>query len=251
MIYHPIGSNSKELCGSDEIVQNMRQYFVGLCEDLKVSFYDPSIIDFEVIVSSHLDYFSNRNEVKVLVLMSCAKRDFHRYESMVFCRLAEKANSIQGSLPYLKIMLELKHENNKEESNMSIPEVIEIVHRTSNRGEFFTVKWADNTTTTVKLMEGDTSDEYTAFLFALGKKVFGDRGVARKFIHEKKKVFEDRVEVKAAEKKRQRAIQAIQQSVSADFENNREGIEIAQAVYEMGFVPPAFVSRSIFKKNGR
>lgn len=47
---------------------------------------------------------------------------------------------------------------------MYIPEVKEIVHRESKRGEFFTVIWKDNTQTTVKLMGGDTSDEYTAFL---------------------------------------------------------------------------------------
>ena len=41
---------------------------------------------------------------------------------------------------------------------MNIPEVKEIIHRKSKRGEFFTVVWSDNVKTTVKLMEGEKSD---------------------------------------------------------------------------------------------
>ena len=74
-----------------------------------------------------------------------------------------------------------------EDKNMFVPEVKKIIHRTSDRGEFFTVVWRDNTTTTVKLMEGEDSDEYTAFLYALGKKMFGDKGKGRAFVRERRK----------------------------------------------------------------
>lgn len=72
-------------------------------------------------------------------------------------------------------------------------DVRKIIHRKSDRGEFFTVVWLDETTTTVKLAEGEVSDDYTAFLYALGKKIFGDKGNARAFVKEKKQVFEDEV----------------------------------------------------------
>ena len=109
---------------------------------------------------------------------------------------------------------------------MYIPEVKEIVHRESRRGEFFTVIWKDNTQTTVKLMEGETSDEYTAFLYALGKKMFGNKGEARKFVKEKKQVFEDRMAKKSAEKARQRKLQAIQQSLDAeDLEDISDNVQ--------------------------
>lgn len=104
----------------------------------------------------------------------------------------------------------------KEEERMYIPEVAEIIHRTSNRGEFFTVKWKDNTTTTVKLAKGEESDEYTAFLYALGKKIFGDKGTARNFVRAKKQVFEDRMEQKSYEKQRKRKEQALRQSLEAE-----------------------------------
>ena len=132
----------------------------------------------------------------------------------------------------------------REENNMYIPEVKEIVHRESKRGEFFTVIWKDNTQTTVKLMEGDTSDEYTAFLYALGKKLFSNKGEGRKFVKEKKQVFEDRMAKKSAEKARQRRQQAIQQSLEAeDLE------DISDEVYCAGFVAPCMVSKAMFKKN--
>lgn len=127
---------------------------------------------------------------------------------------------------------------------MYIPEVKEIVHRESKRGEFFTVVWRDNSTTTVKLMEGDVSDEYTAFLYVLGKKLFGNKGDARAFVREKKKVFEDRMAKKSEEKKRQRKLQAIQQSLEAE-----DLPDISEQVYGDMFVPPCLISKAVFRKN--
>ena len=80
---------------------------------------------------------------------------------------------------------------------MYIPRVVKIIHRISDRGEFFTVFWDDNTKTTVKLAEGENSDEYTAFLYALGKKLFSNKGTAKKFIQNRKQVFEDEVQRKS------------------------------------------------------
>ena len=126
---------------------------------------------------------------------------------------------------------------------MYVSEVEEIIHRKSKRGEFFTVKWSDKTTTTVKLCEGEQSDEYTAYLYALGKKLFGNKGKARAYVKEKKKVFEDRVAKKSEENRRHREQQAAQQALNAVFE------DIADEVYYTGFVAPCMVSKSVFKKN--
>lgn len=138
----------------------------------------------------------------------------------------------------IKINLEM------EENSMYIPEVNEIRHTKSKRGEFFTVIWKDNTQTTVKLMEGETSDEYTAYLYALGKKMFGDKGTARKFVREKKKIFEDRMAEKSAEKARQRKAKALQQSLEAE-----DVADISGIVYEDMFVAPCLVSRAVFRRN--
>lgn len=138
----------------------------------------------------------------------------------------------------------IKIKTEMEEKNMFIPEVKEIVHRKSKRGEFFTVIWKDSTQTTVKLMEGDTSDEYTAYLYALGKKLFGNKGEGRKFVAEKKAVFEDRMAKKSAEKARQRRQQAIQQSLEAE-----DLPDISEQVYDAMFVAPCMVSRAMFKRN--
>ena len=85
---------------------------------------------------------------------------------------------------------------------MYIPEVKEIIHRESLKGEFFTVVWSDDVQTTVRLAEGDESDEYLAFLYALGKRLFKDKGRARQFIRARKQVFENRVAKKIEEKRR-------------------------------------------------
>ena len=127
---------------------------------------------------------------------------------------------------------------------MFIPEVKEIIHRESNRGEFFTVKWSDNTSTTVKLMEGEKSDEYSAFVYALGKKLFEDKGKARAFIEEKKKVFEDKVAYKTAEKERKRKAMQLQKEIEQG-----DVADISDLVYKDMFVAPCLISRSVFKKN--
>lgn len=132
----------------------------------------------------------------------------------------------------------------REEKRMYIPEVNEIRHTKSKRGEFFTVIWKDNTHTTVKLMEGDTSDEYTAYLYALGKKIFENKGEGRKFVREKKKVFEDRMAKKSAEKARQRREQAMRQSLEAE-----DLPDISGQVYDTMFVAPCMISRAMFKRN--
>lgn len=97
-----------------------------------------------------------------------------------------------------------------------VPEVRKIIHRESKRGEFFTVEWEDKTQTTVKLAEGEISDDYTAYLYALGKKIYGDKGVARQYVRDKKKVFENEVALKTAERQRARKRQALQQSLDAE-----------------------------------
>lgn len=134
----------------------------------------------------------------------------------------------------------------KEESKMYIPEVVEIIHRESKRGEMFTVVWKDETSTTVKLADGDVSDEYTAYLYALGKKLFKDKGEARAFIREKKKVFEDRVEQKRIAKERKLKAKQLQREMEES-----DVADISDLVYEDMFVAPALISRSVFRKNNK
>lgn len=128
-----------------------------------------------------------------------------------------------------------------------VPDVVEIIHRKSNRGEFFTVVWADNTKTTVKLMEGDTSDEYTAFMFALGKKIFGDKGNARKFVREKKQNFEDRMAKKSHEKAMQKKQAQFNQLMNSLEEDDFDDLE--DEIYGKMFVAPAMISKKLFKRN--
>lgn len=131
-----------------------------------------------------------------------------------------------------------------EEKGMYIPEVKEIIHRKSERGEIFTVVWNDETKTSVKLQEGDESDEYVAYLYALGKKMFANKGTARAFIREKKKVFEDRVAKISDMKKVQRRNMALEQSLNA-----KDVGDISERVYEEMFVPAGMISRSVFRRN--
>ena len=131
---------------------------------------------------------------------------------------------------------------------MCFPNVEKIIHRKSNRGEFFTVVWSDHTTTTVKRAEGEVSDDYTAFLYALGKKLFENKGNARTYIAEKKQVFEDEVAFKSEAKKQRIRARAIMQQ----YEEEQDEDEFIHAVvYDGMFVPSALVSRSMFRRNSR
>ena len=138
-------------------------------------------------------------------------------------------------------------EVNKDMRDFVVPNVVEIIHRKSNRGEFFTVVWEDDTKTTVKLREGDTSDEYVAFIFALGKKIFGDKGNARKFVREKKQNFEDRMVKKAHEnamKKKQDNFNKLMNSLEEDDFDDLEN-----EIYSQMFVAPSMISKKLFKRN--
>ena len=138
-------------------------------------------------------------------------------------------------------------EVNKAMRDFVVPNVVEIIHRKSNRGEFFTVVWADGTKTTVKLMEGATSDEYTAFIFALGKKIFGDKGNARKFVREKKQNFEDRMVKKSHEKamkKKQANFNKLMNSLEEDDFDDLEN-----EIYGQMFVAPSMISNKLFNRN--
>lgn len=127
---------------------------------------------------------------------------------------------------------------------MFIPEVREIIHRKSKRGEFFTVVWSDDVQTTVKLAEGEKSDEYTAFLYALGKRIFGNKGKARAYVKAGKEVFENRMEHRSYEKQRQRKAQALQRQLEAE-----DVADISGIVYKDMFVAPCLVSRAVFRRN--
>ena len=131
-------------------------------------------------------------------------------------------------------------EENKEEFKVKpfivIPEVEEIIHRKSDRGEFFTVVWADNTKTTVKLMEGEESDDYSAFMYCVGKKMFADKGVARRFIADKKAVFENRMAEISEKRAEFKAMKNFENAVLNDPDFPEE-------------IVPVIVSRDIFRRN--
>ena len=131
---------------------------------------------------------------------------------------------------------------------MATLNVAKIIHRTSPRGEFFKVVWADGTDTTVKLAEGDTSDDYTAFLYCLGKRLFKDKGKAREFIRSKKKVFEDEVAEKSALIRAKRLESNLMRDVDEE-ELVRNGLI---PITSVGFIPvptSALSSTSIYRRN--
>lgn len=128
----------------------------------------------------------------------------------------------------------------KEVDNMlSVPEVKEIIHNISKKkGEVFTVVWADNTETSVKLMKGDTSDEYVAFMYCVSIKMFGSKGDCKKYVKEKKQVFSDRVERRSQELKSNRERKKLEQ------------ISKKEVPYAGGLIVPQLSTSSMFKKNG-
>lgn len=158
-----------------------------------------------------------------------------------------KMNITTAEENYIKEDVNKLMEVSKVMRDFVVPNVVEIIHRKSNRGEFFTVVWADDTKTTVKLMEGDTSDEYTAFMFALGKKIFGDKGNARKFVREKKQNFEDRMAKKSHEKAMQKKQAQFNQLMNSLEEDDFDDIE--DEIYGQMFVAPAMISKKLFKRN--
>lgn len=141
-------------------------------------------------------------------------------------------------------------EKEKETMPTTMPKVVEIIHRTSRRGELFTVRWSDNTSTTVKRHDPDVSDEYSAFLFALGKKIFGNKGNARKFIAEKKAIFENRVAADSARQAEQKA----RMNMEKNPPKNSTICGYVLPVFDEDEIPccvEEMVSRAIFKKNRR
>ena len=130
--------------------------------------------------------------------------------------------------------------NYKEVDNMlSVPEVKEIIHNISKKkGEVFTVVWADNTETSVKLMKGDTSDEYVAFMYCVSIKMFGSKGDCKKYVKEKKQVFSDRIERRSQELKSNRERKKLEQ------------LSKKEVPYAGGLIVPQLSTSSMFKKNG-
>ena len=89
-------------------------------------------------------------------------------------------------------------------------------------------------------------EDYTAFLYALGKKMFGDKGKGRAFVREKKEVFEEEMRQKSKEKQALRRRQAIQQSIDRECEDLSD---LGEEVYGAMFVAPALIPKKMFKKN--
>lgn len=62
-----------------------------------------------------------------------------------------------------------------------LPDVVKITH--PNRTTV--VHWADNTITSVRLMEGETYDEYAAFCACVTKKLYGSTTAAKKICRQR------------------------------------------------------------------
>lgn len=213
-------------------------------------------ITFEVILSTD-DKTAKTGSFRVL----CQRiaQVFRKYigDYNIFCdikfvvnvdKICEPVKMTIAEENYCKEDVNKLMEVNKAMRDFVVPKVVEIIHRKSNRGEFFTVVWADDTKTTVKLMEGDTSDEYTAFLFALGKKLFENKGVGRKFVQKKKEVFEQRIAMQSIENAVRK--QELNYSHNCQFDLDEEDMDYFK-MYGNRFMSPEILTRALFKRNRR
>ena len=85
-------------------------------------------------------------------------------------------------------------------------------------------------------MEGEESDDYSAFMYCVGKKMFKDKGEARKFITEKKEVFENRMAEISEKRAEFKAMKNFENAVLSDPDFSEELV-------------PVMVSRDIFRRN--
>lgn len=193
-------------------------------------------------------------DVQFEYIMDEDMRKFTNYMGIVANVLYTGGHFVKPIDLSLSVPVTVSFKAEEEESNMRPVEVEleveKIIHRTSKRGEVFTVVWTDGTSTTVKKAEGEVSDEYTAFCYALGKRIFEDKGTARAYIAEKKKVFEDEVAKKSEAKKQRIRAKALQKQYEAEHGEECDEDEVIKAVvYEGMFVPPCLVSKGVFRRN--
>lgn len=226
-------------------------YFNSVLKRIQDTFYRGS---FQYSVLSERTTFS-KVRVKVHIFdFQCENSEFLEFQEYVksIIKQAENELLIRGLFPVgdieicidIEVPVECNHLDIevkfKEVDNMlSVPEVKEIIHNISKKkGEVFTVVWADNTETSVKLMEGDTSDEYVAFMYCVSIKMFGSKGDCKKYIKDKKQVFSDRVERRSQELKSNRERKKLEQ------------ISKKEVPYAGGLIVPQLSTSSMFKKNG-
>lgn len=75
----------------------------------------------------------------------------------------------------------VSHKHKSESPRKLLPDIVKITH--PNRTTV--VYWADNTTTSVRLMEGETYDEYAAFCACVTKKLYGSTTAAKKLCRQR------------------------------------------------------------------
>ena len=230
---------------------SISQYFNGVLKMLQDTMYRGS---FQYSVVSERT-FNNRVKVKVHIFdVQCESGEFLKfqehiksvikqaeYELLVRSHILsygiDVCINIEAPVECSHVDIEIKF---KEVDNMlSVPEVKEIIHNISKKkGEVFTVVWADNTETSVKLMKGDTSDEYVAFMYCVSIKMFGSKGDCKKYVKEKKQAFSDRIERRSQELKNNRERKKLEQ------------ISKKEVPYAGGLIVPQLSASSMFKKNG-
>lgn len=205
------------------------------------SSYDPHTLDVIVyIYEMEYHLLENADKVSAAFKKACEKI----YGSMCeFTKVSVHVNINQDTCidrPPRRISVEFKED--KEDNKVirySVPAVKEIIHsKSKKKGEVFTVKWVDGTETSVKLMEGDTSDDYVAFMYCVSIRMFGSKGETRKIIKKGKEDFETRVALRSEELQKNR--------IRRELERKSKD----EVPYAGGLRVPALASSSMFKKKG-
>ena len=124
-------------------------------------------------------------------------------------RICIDGSSIPSLFPpeFLGMLNMISGNHSEEVDTKYIPE------RILKSGTATIVFWKDGTKTIVKLPEGDTPDDYSAFTAALAKKVFGSNSKVKKVMRTKTEVQ------KAKEGKKDETISIPAESTTADTES--------------------------------
>lgn len=219
-----------------------RSYFNYLVEVAEVPHIDGCHIVIKVNIIQYTDNLEDCiNSVKqsIAAHLECRMREWYRPNVYGYYPIYEIYVNIDPVPQKIEITVGFDLEEKEDKNMKCVPEVREIIHRSSKKkGEVFTVKWEDGTETSVKLKEGEVSDEYVAFMYCVSIKMFGSKGDCRKYVKAKKEVFNSRV-----------------QERSRELRENRERVKLEQEIkktapYVGGLIIPQLSASSMFKKNG-
>lgn len=239
-------------------ISYVQDYFMKYCNRCRTHI---TSFDFGYNISVNRDIytpFKFNVVVSIFDIEYCmSKRDFLEFSDSMKAIFFKAGNELMNLVNYnVSVDVRIEYPHNlkcagalpdtqfnefKEVGEMkyySVPDVKEIIHSKGKRkGEVFTVKWCDDTETSVKLMEGDTSNDYVAFMYCVSIKMFGSKGECRRFIKEKKQVFEERV-ARRSEELKQRKLRRVMEDKAKREVPCAEGLRV-----------PALCTSSLFKRN--